>query len=208
MSDQIPVDNKGFTLVELVFVITILTIVIGVAYQGIQQTLVTKKFLEERRQTNAFLGSILSRFNVEFQGMEKSLPLLRAMKVHPGSWSKIYFMGDKESIFFIIRNHGSKTPLSQIGYFVELDENREKTLYREVVPYKRPYDEAYKEAVKVALYHGIEDVEFLFSDKNVWSKEWGTPVLNDIPTQIYYKISVITPSGGIRTLESTVALKK
>ncbi|GEM_PF-6437533 len=208
MYDQTRLYNRGFTLVELVFVITILTIVIGVAYRGIQQTLETKKFLEERRESNALLGAILSRFNLEFQGMEKSIPLLRAMQVHPSGWGKIFVMGDKKSVYFIIRDPSSKVPLSQVGYFVEPDENRDDTLYREVVPYIRPPDEAYKEATKVALHRGVEDIRFLFSDGTNWVEDWGTPQRNDIPVQIYYQLSVLTPGGLVRTLESTVALKR
>lgn len=208
MYDQTRPSNRGFTLVELVFVITILTIVIGVAYRGIQQTLETKKFLEERRESNALLGAILSRFNIEFQGMEKSMPLLRAMQVHQSGWGKIFVMGDKESIYFIIRDPSSKVPLSQIGYLVEPDENRDLTLYREVVPYVRPPEVAYKDATKIALHRGVKEIRFLFNDGTNWVEDWGTPQRDDIPVQIYYQLSVLTPSGQIRTLESTVALKR
>lgn len=208
MYDQTQQYNKGFTLVELVFVITILVIVIGVAYRGIAQTLETKKFLESRRESNALLGAVLSRFSLEFQGMERSIPLLRAMQIHPSGWGKIYLIGEKASIFFILRDPSNRVPLSQIGYFVEPDENREPTLYREIVPYIRPPENAYKEASKVALHRGVIELKFLFNDGNSWVSEWGTPQRNELPIQIFYSLSIMSGNREIRTLESTVALKR
>ena len=59
--------SSGFTLVELVIAISILSVILTVAYSSLSYIIRTKKLLDDRRDVSAVANAVLLRVSREIQ---------------------------------------------------------------------------------------------------------------------------------------------
>ena len=215
--------QKGFTIIELIFVIAILTIVITVSYGSIGQILKTKQVLDNERDARAVLNAILFRFSREFEMAKPGYALLRAELSKQSGWGTRWFIGEPktnsgqshgDSIYFILDQSDlgtSGSTLLQVGYYVEEDPKALGTyvLYREEVPYKRPAEKAYEKLSRYPIARNVTSLHFRYFDKNKkeWYEDWGTTQRSQLPSAIEYSISLKTPEGSIQSFTGAVAVQ-
>lgn len=214
---------KGFTIIELIFVITILTIVITISYGSLTQILRTKQVLDDERDARATLNSILFRFSREFEMAKPDYPLPRAAISKVSGWGTKWFIGESkalagsgngDSIYFIVDKSdlgGSGSTIQQVGYYVEEDPEALGTyiLFREEVPYILPAEKAYEKLVKFPIAKGVTSLMFRYYDKNKreWSSDWGDTKRSDLPSVIEYSISLKTKDGTVASFKGSVPVQ-
>lgn len=217
------INSKGFTIIELIFVISILTIVITISYGSLTQILRTKQVLDDERDARSVLNSILFRFSREFQMAKSDYPLPRAAISKVSGWGSKWFIGEPkllsdsahgDGVYFIVEKSdlgGTGSTLQQIGYYLEEDPEALGTyiLIREEVPYILPAEKAYEKLLRFPITRGVTSLRFRYydRDKKEWSNEWGDSKRSDIPSVIEYSISIKTKDGSAASFKGSVAVQ-
>ena len=223
--------SRGFTLIELLLAITILAMIMGVAYSALSEVVRAKRLLDDSRDSRAMTDAILQRFTRELQlaynGPEGLLP--PRDKLEEPLNSRIKLIGEKGDqggksaarITFLASEGGQYVPdggthsgLVQITYRVEKDPDdsgKDGALYlvREEVPYTRPFDKAYEKAMIFPITKQLESLSFRFYDleKAQWRDDWGTLPQVGLPAMIEFSAAVRSPEGRIETVTTAVALR-
>lgn len=153
-------NKRGFTLVEIVIAIAILSIVLGTAYSSVTQILTSKKILDDKRDLSLTANSVVRRLTRELQLTVDENPLLFSEDTGSDqNKTNLYFLGEKgspssgssnssgDSVSFIAQEGGQYLPdggthtgMVQISYRLMKDpDNREDSeklsLVREEIPY-------------------------------------------------------------------------
>ena len=145
--------TRGFTLVEVVIAISILTMILGTAYSAITQIISTKKILDDKRDTSLIASSIVRRLSKELQltvaehnlifsnpaaAPSANLKFLGTARTNLGEGSSLTFIAMEGGQY--LPDGGTHTGLVQITYRLAKDpEKREVSdvysLIREEMPY-------------------------------------------------------------------------
>lgn len=223
--------SRGFTLIELLLAITILAMIMGVAYSALGEVVRAKRLLDDSRDSRSMCDAILQRFTRELQlaynGPEGLLP--PRDKTDEPLNSRIKLIGEKneergeraDRITFLASEGGQYIPdggthsgLVQITYRVERDpDNSDKDaplyLVREEVPYTRPFDKAYEKAMIFPITKQLVSLSFRYYDleKTEWREDWGTLPQIGLPAMIEFSAAVRSPEGRIEIVTTAVALR-
>ena len=186
--------TAGFTLIEVLISLTLLTIVLGAIYSTffmVQRALerfenVSLKYHEARTTLDIIRREIESAYIKKPQNKDitrnKTLFLLKDRDIFGNSASTLYFTS------FPYRDKN----LHVISYSVEESENTLKLLKMEApaVTLSTLFSNLYK----AELMDGIEgfSVETLFNNK--WVKTWDASQINDLPDSV--RVSIIFDDNG------------
>lgn len=225
--------ERGFTLIEIVIAVSILTIVVAVGYSGLTQIIQAKKALDDNRDADLIANSILTRMTREFQLAFASMPLLPDKgATDDKNASRARFKGTEktlsnqehgDTVSFIALEGGQYLPdggthagLVEITYRVEPDpdspagSNQKFVLVREETPYILPAKKAYQKQMVFPITSDLVSLELYYFDgkKNQWTKSWGENDDNlKLPRRIMYSLKIRTPSGKIVGFSTTVAVR-
>ena len=222
----------GFTIIELVLAIAILSVMLTLSYGSINSILRTKQILDDEQEVERAEQVLVRRLVQEFQ-----LSFGRALLPPQNSLSTRYasnqnFIGvtdtigdgqPADSVTFVARGAGqyflegrsSNSKTIQISYKIIRDpKNRGPdgedlyALIREEVPYKRPYEQAYEEAIRFPLLESVDGLRLQYYDveNTEWVDTWGEdPSRRDTPKMISFTIFLKTPNGKERSISGTTA---
>lgn len=194
--------KSGFTLVEVVIAISILSIIFGTAYSVITQIISTKRMLDDRRDISTTASSIIRRLSRELQlviaDSGKPLVFINSSKFGGAS---VYFYGESgnsssgegTSIHFLAQEGGQYLPdggthtgLVEINYRLVRDPEGDKSdvysLVREETPYvslprsnnPRLYQEALEKARQKRIIFPIAENVVAFDVKyyDLYNDTW------------------------------------
>lgn len=228
---------QGFTLIEVIFAITIFALMMGIGYKSVTQVLSIKKKIDEERDLQQIALSVLSRLTHELQlassnssdSNNSGQPLMAPCSEQNKKYGKsIYFLSDKGDaggrantaafITFIAPGIGQMLPngsqnngIVQITYKADKESRNENllTLVREEVPLIRPIEKACKKEVSFKITDNLLGLRFRFYDaeNEKWSSTWGEDSQNRIPDYIIVDLKLKTNSGKVGTYSVAVSPK-
>ena len=193
-------DAHGFTLIEIVLAISILSIIMMVTYSSLDQIIRTKQALDDSRESKAIVNSILMRMTRELQLAKSGYPLIpEREKINQPNPRKLNLVGEAQElpnrqagdrITFLAAAGGQYMPDGtshagdvQITYRVEENPEQEglndRTYYlvREEIPYLSSATKAYEQAMVFPITEKLAGLRFRYYDaKNMrWLDSWGSP---------------------------------
>jgi type II secretion system protein J len=224
--------QSGFTLLELILAISILSIMLTLSYQVLIGILKSKQVLDDKREGMYIANSLLTRISKELQLAAKR-PLLPACdtgtSAQNGSQGQnrapyiiTQTMEGGMSLSFIAQEAGQYIPdggthsgLVQITYRPAKppseDEVADKDIFyliREEIPYTKPLETACKNALRFPIANNLTQVSFKFYDaKNkAWMDTWSAENSRRLPSIIQFTAVLQTPLGKRETYTSAIKL--
>jgi type II secretion system protein J len=206
--------ERGFTLVELVIAVSILAIILTMAYSSLEFIIRTKKLLDDRREIGAIANAVLLRVSKELQLVtDKRLIRCKEEQRDPiikleGKSSSLDAGERGDSIEFMAENAGQYVPggLSNNGtvmirYHVEKDPDSPKDkpssylLIRDEVPDTRPIKVACENRMTFPIAKNVIRLEFSYYDvdKAKWNSDWENN--RDLPKMIRMVLALRSPAG-------------
>ena len=199
----------GLTLIELLMAISILVIMMSIAYGALSQLMRSKVLLDDSRDASFLANAVLNRLIRELQLAYSEAPLLQNETAGQRGGIALYFSGEKNTasanrradrITFVAQEGGQYLPdggthsgLVQISYRLEEDPERRRDrqapyyLVREELPYIRPVEDAYEKILYFPVADNIESLEFSYFDgqRREWTDSWGNPPRRErLPTLV------------------------
>ena len=229
--------QNGFTLIELVVAISILAIMMGMAYTALSNLTKAKIALDDTRETRIAAGAILERITRELQLAFNQVSILpprdRPNEVVP---QKVSLTGQSESldgggtadtITFVALEGGQYVPdgsshvgLVQITYRLASDpeapmnqgpsQERQYLLIREETPILRPAEKAYEKIMVFPIANNVTELKFRYynSKEDAWVDSWGKEGAPDgLPKMVKFGLSVRSPNGRIEKYSTLIALR-
>lgn len=222
--------TSGFTFVEVVIAISILAVIMSISYGALMQIIRAKKLLDDTRDVKSIADSIIIRFGGELQlavrsGGEVMPPPNKLSTPYPGL---PHLVGTAkrgpddtslDSISFIAQNAGQYVPdggthngLIQINYRAEKDpenpDSKSYLLIRDEIPYKHPYDAAYKKIMTFPITKNLVSLRFRYYTiaDSAWHDSWGDIQHNQLPNMVKFVFRIRSELGNISEYESAVFL--
>lgn len=223
--------NRAFTFLEVTLAISILAVVMSVAYTALSQIIRTKKLLDDIRDNKNIADAILIRVSRELQ-MVYSGPGSELMPPR-NNLTKPYLGGPrvlgkpeqdldgnhKDSIEFSALEGGQYIPegkthtgVVQIWYRVEKDpKNKESstyTLVRDETPHLPDFAAAYKKTMVFPITDRLVSLQFrYFDDRNdVWVDSWGTMPRVYLPRIVRFTVAVQSPLGRVDSYSTSISI--
>jgi prepilin-type N-terminal cleavage/methylation domain-containing protein len=223
----------GFTLIEVIVAVTILTFIVGIAYRSITQMLTTKTIIEDERAGRRVAQAFFSRFIREVQLVYDQAGLLPERSDADGqvSPSRINLIGEPgedgkygrfDRIRFLAAEGGQYLPdggrhsgVVQLEYRVERDpEERDeadrRVLVRDEVPYIFPIKTAFGQSMIFPITDRIVRFQLRYFDPNneSWSDDWGKEGRVKLPGMLEISLGIMTPRGDIQSFRTVVSLTR
>lgn len=209
--------QRGFTLVELVIAVSILSIILTVAYSSLSYIIRTKKLLDDRRDISAVANAVLLRVSREIQ-LAAAMNLVAPPGGRPSGLipqfegvSKSIDTGEQgDSVNFMAQEAGQYVPggLANVGtvmirYRVEKDPDSPRGqpssyfLIRDEVPDIRPSAKAWEKLMTFPIAKNVVRFELSYYDqeKNKWNKDWTER--KGLPTLVRMVLALRSPAGVI-----------
>jgi prepilin-type N-terminal cleavage/methylation domain-containing protein len=210
--------ERGFTLVELVIAISILSVILTVAYSSLSYIIRTKKLLDDRRDVSAVANAVLLRVSREIQ-LAADIRLVppsggfKAGTTIPSfeGLSKPIDSGEHgDTINFMAQEAGQYVPggLANVGtvmirYRVEKDPDSPRGqpssyfLIRDEVPDIRPTTRAWERLMTFPIAKNVVRFELSYYDSgtNRWNKEWSGQ--KGLPALVRMLLALRSPAGVI-----------
>lgn len=222
----------GFTLLELILAISILSIMLTLSYQVLTGILKSKQILDDKREGMYIANSLLTRIAKELQLAVKR-PLLPGCET--GTAAQSGSQGQNRAPYIItqgveggmslsfvaqeagqyIPDGGTHSGLVQITYRPAKppseDEVLDKDIFyliREEIPYTKPLETACKNALRFPIANNLTQVSFQFYDsKNkAWTDTWNAENSRRLPSIIQFTAVLQTPLGKRETYTSAIKL--
>lgn len=210
------VRQRGFTLVELVIAVSILSIVLTVAYSTLSYVIRTKKLIDDRQEIAAIANAVLLRMSRELQ-LAADIDLLPPPSGHPPGRTVPPLRGTKknleanrgDTIEFMAQEGGQYIPegLANTGtvmirYRVEKDPDSPKgspssyLLIRDEVPDIRPPSKAWEKLMTFPIAKNVVRLEFTYYNESEqkWADEWD-PTTKILPSLIRMVLTIRSPAG-------------
>jgi prepilin-type N-terminal cleavage/methylation domain-containing protein len=191
--------NGGFTLIEIVLALAILSLIVTVSYQLLSSVTEAKRILDQNRDAQFIGNSILARLTRELQLADNGKPLLPQCGTtedpnQPPIGSQINMIGEQSSvgigargdtITFLAREGGQYVPdggthtgTVQITYRVAKDPEQSSMsgnqptylLIRDEMPYRRPQTRACTQAIRFPVANNVLSFEMSYYDRR--SDSW------------------------------------
>ena len=218
---------------ELLLAITIMSLVLSVAYSSLRQITRGKQLLDDRRDASLVANALLVRMTRELQLLytEANAPLLpppddlKALRPSNMSLEGIkQNIGDgarADSVTFLALEGGQYIPdggvhhgIVQITYRVEANPanmgRRDGTylLIRDETPYIKPPEKAYERTLSFVVTDCLVDLAFSYfdSDNEQWLEEWGAKNARRPPRMIRLSLALQSPQGTIDTYTTAVPI--
>lgn len=232
----LPLPNRrqaGFTLLEILLVIVILSLTMGTAYAALSGILRSKTIIEDRQSARQVANSILVRLTREIQMAMPNISLLppesntdRNYNVRENLYGEhgvapSGLPGD--SLTFVALEAGqyfedAEPPASvvQIHYMLVQDpdsdfpnKNEVSSFIREEVPYVRPAKDAYKRKVVFPLADNVRALRFRYFDgkDQEWRDSWVPGEQFGLPDLIELTVTLQSAAGRIDSFTTAVPLR-
>lgn len=224
--------TSGFTFIEVVLAISILAIIMSVAYSALSQIIRTKKILDDTRDAKVVADSVLTRLTRELQLAYSDAPLLPPREKQDQPFSpRINLIGEAkdlnndesgDSITFLaleggqyVGDRSTRPGIVQITYRVEPDpearEEKDRTYYlvRDETPYLSKAEDAYKQSMIFPITKRLVSFKVRYFDKTAdeWSSTWGAPPKVKLPGIVRFTIKIKSPNGVLQEYTTAVALR-
>ena len=221
------IQSRGFTLIEIIIAISILAIIVGIAYGSFSQILRSKIILDDQSDVDSIGQTLMSRLAHELQSAYKAALLPECGEKQTATTSE-YFRGHKDSssdgqsfdsVTFITRDGGQYMPDGgthtgdvQLQYLVAPDPDNANTptLYRREIPVIRPVDRACENKLNFPIVGNISSLSFRYYDSqnSKWLDTWGSETTQSpMPRFVYIKAKIKSPRGEIHSYETMVATR-
>lgn len=222
--------ESGFTLVEVILAISILSVMVVLNYRLIKNLIDTKIVVDDKREGMFIANSVLNRLTRELQ-LAVTNPKLMPPCDTPGAPRPNAVLiaedgskgqGKGPTITFSAREAGQYIPDSnsragvvQITYRVEQDPDQKDNsdnpgllLVRDEVPNKNPVDVSCKKTIRFPITNQLVNLEYKFFDKRTkeWLPAWTGPQSATLPGIIQFSITLKSPKGALDTYTTAVAL--
>lgn len=224
-----PATQRGFTIIELVVAITLLTMIMGVTYGALRGIFRTREVVIDRREARQITSAVLNRMTRELQ-MAYAQVALMPPKTDPDRRNSTRFnldgqidSNDNSSVEFYALEGGQYLPdggnhsgLVQLKYALQEDPERpqsgpEKTysLIRTETPYIRPFSKAYEKEMIFPLAHNVVSMKFQYynNDELEWSSTWGTGNELGLPGIVKIYLELQSSSGRLERFVTAVPLR-
>jgi prepilin-type N-terminal cleavage/methylation domain-containing protein len=226
-----PVNDRGFTLVEVILAVTLLAGILLVVYQILTQLTRAKQLADAKRDVTVVAGTVLGRMVRELQlAYDGGSPLLPGpgnantnqgrsvyLRLTPGNvkngvrGDEITFLALDAAQFF--PEGATQSGIVQIHYVVRVDPEKTDNalvLVREETPLIQPAEEAYKKTVVFPLAENVSSLAFtaLDADKSEWLSQWGErPRATRLPALIQIDLALRRSDGVVESFQTAAALK-
>jgi type II secretion system protein J len=219
---------KGFTLIEVILAISILSIMVVLNYRMIKNLIDAKLIVDDKREAMFVANSVLSRLTRELQLAVVKPKLLPPCDQPNPSRSPLVFMatagtqGTGAVLTFSAREAGQYIPdggtrsgVVQLTYRVESDpdskgdKNAGLLLVREEMPNRNPLEAACKNVIRFPITSNLVNLEYQFYDKKLreWSNDWSGPKSSALPDIVQFSLTLKSPKGDVDTYTTAVTLK-
>lgn len=212
--------QRGFTLIEIILVISILVIVMGVAYGALSQIIETKTILDDEREVRSTLNAFTLRFTKDLQGAqpESILPDRKNMnQPRPGS---LFILGETQtyegkrlsSVTFstfdksILNNSENKDGNIQVKYYIEQQDGNLQ-LIREATPKLGSPEESYAKTESLIFANNVSEftLDYFSRDDSKWFQRWGDGKNVNFPGILQYTVTLKTKNSGIKKFTGSIA---
>lgn len=225
--------RRGFTLIEVIVAVTILTFIVGIAYRSITQMLTTKTIVEDDRAGRKIAQAFLSRFIREIQLVYDQAGILPERTDPDGQVSptRINLIGEPgeegkygrfDRIRFLAAEGGQYLPdggghsgVVQLEYRVERDpevkdEADRRVLVRDEIPYIFPIKSAFQQSMIFPITDRLARFQLRYFDASneSWSDDWGKEGRVKLPGMVEISLGIITPRGDIQSFRTVVSLTR
>ena len=210
--------QRGFTLIEIVLAVAIMSILIVVAYSALNALGRSQDELKDQRDLQTVAFSIMNR-------LAREISLANKTSKTPDPNRK-YFMRSEDqtengfpadSLIFMASGAGQQLSdgffnpgLIQISYELKADPedsaNPWLSLIREEIPNKQPYEQAARERVTFPLHNRVAGLDFQFfnREKEVWSNNWEDD--NNLPDLVQITAYIPSRKDQVMAYSTTVKL--
>ena len=222
--------SSGFTIVEIIISITILVLVMSVAYSSLRQIIRSKQALDDTRDGRKLANAVLTRMTRELQLAYDGLPLLPPKDNLQQPYSnRINLISEPSdiggvatsTIVFLALEGGQYMPdggghsgVVQITYRVEKDPDDPEAdtywLIREETPYIRPPERAYRERTMIfPVIKSLTSLSFRFYDaaSHSWLNKWGKDEHVRLPAVIEFTVAIRSPAGKVEEFTTAVPIR-
>lgn len=228
--------QRGFTFVEVVLAVSILSVILGMAYSSLNYIIRTKKMLDDRRDISATANTILSRLARELQLTEQLANPVTRLIPPSGSTSSTgtalpFFLGTSrklpngesgDEVSFMAQEGGQYIPNGathsgtvMITYRVEEDPEDKDTessqrsfiLVREEIPNLRPVKKAYENKIIFPISQQVVSFKCAYYDKS--EEKWveeWDSSRRAIPGLLKLDVSLRSPLGRIEHYSTVLPL--
>lgn len=227
--------QRGFTLIEVVIAIGILSVLLSIGYTALRNILRSKELLDDGRDIRLISDAVLLRVTRELQlaydrdmgrlpsCQEKDPPALPSddsFRGEPGRIGPDQLKAD--SVTFLALEGGQYLPdggghsgVVQIRYFIaptppdDPSGGGPYTLVREEIPYLKPVKKACEKAVIFPISNRIRSLEFLYYDakNDSWTDSWIYPERDHLPALVRLTATFQTAAGKVNTFTTSVPLR-
>lgn len=228
---SLPTRDAGFTLIEIVLAVALLSMMLVVSYAAVDAISNSKRLLDQERETRAIIDGVLNRLTRELQVALQNEMLLPPQGSTSGMVpSDLVFQGESkerggiraDALRFMSSAGKQYLPgalaqanIVQITYrLMPPAEGEERgpqqVLVREEVPKIRPIEKAYERALIFPVSEAVVSfaARYYSADDGQWSSSWGASGGQGLPSLVEITL-VIEPPGGIRrTVTTAVAVRR
>ncbi len=181
--------SKGFTLVEILIAVAIVSLILTIIYGSYTSSIDTMNYTQEKMEVFSMTRLTLSRMNEELTSSFFS-----------EDSEDVMFSGEEGKIDFISSSHerifkdSKECDLVEIGYFTEAAEvgasgtesllvRRESlSLWRRAD--RTPDDDVLEGGEKEKLVEGLKGIEFKYYDGEEWRDEWDSKEESCLPQAV------------------------
>lgn len=221
----------GFTLIEVIMAISILVLIMGVAYSSLSGIMRSKALLDDKREARLIANSILQRLSRELQLAYRKYPVMEP-KGTKKYFNSTYLVGEQanlgggqrgDKLMFMALEGGQYLPdggthsgVVQITYSVQEDPKSTRrvgnlktySLVREEMPYSPTYDTAVKKRMVFPLTSQLVNLRFRYFDVNndKWTSDWGTGTKTKLPSMVKMNMDLMSPQGTVSKYTVAVPL--
>ena len=224
--------EQGFTLIEVITALAILSVMITLNYKILLGIMKSKQMLDDKREGMFLANSLLTRISKELQLTVRRplLPSCNGLTTGSNNQSGVQknpFLITESvtggmSLSFIAQEAGQYVPdggthsgLVQITYRPAKGSSGEDQLpdgqfylIREEIPYTKPLSTACKNALRFPIANNLTSINFKFFNKESkqWSDVWQNEDSRKLPAIIQFSAKLKTPRGKTETYTSAVKL--
>jgi prepilin-type N-terminal cleavage/methylation domain-containing protein len=224
--------EQGFTLMEVITALAILSVMITLNYKILLGIMESKQMLDDKREGMFLANSLLTRISRELQlavrrpllpncngltttsdsqaGMQKN-PVITTERVAGGM--SLSFVAQEAGQY--IPDGGTHSGLVQITYRPAGGSSQEEQLpdgqfylIREEIPYTKPLSTACKNALRFPISNNLTSIQFKFLNKQSkqWTDVWENEDGRQLPAIIQFSAELKTPRGKTETYTSAIKL--